>query len=111
MTTITIPNLFDEFEDIDIGLTPAQRFAKFHSANPHVYEALKKLALDLVERGHERIGIGMLFEVLRWQHAMRTTDPDFKLNNIYRSRYARLLMDQEPRLAGVFETRRLQSVD
>lgn len=99
-------SLFDVVDDPK--LTPAQRFEKFHAANPHVYEALKQLALDLVERGHEKIGIGMLFEVVRWQHAMRTSDESgYKLNNDYRSRYARLLMAQETRLAGVFETRTL----
>ena len=38
---------------------------------------------------------------------MGTNDPasEFKLNNNYRSFYSRLLMEQEPELAGYFETR------
>lgn len=84
-------------------------FWQFHSANPHVYLRLVKLARQLVARGHRRIGIGMLFEVLRWHHAMTTEgDADgFKLNNNYRALYARLIMDREPDLREVFEIRRL----
>jgi hypothetical protein len=86
-------------------------FEQFHNLNPWVYRALVSIAKDLVDRGHTRIGIGMLFEVLRWHYVRATTDPvsDFKLNNNYRSRYARRIMDHEPGLAGVFEVRELKS--
>lgn len=88
--------------------TLEEAFRAFHRDNPHVYDELRRLALELVDRGHDRIGIGMLFEVLRWQEAMRTTgDCGFRLNNSHRALYARLLMDREPRLRGVFETRSL----
>ena len=103
--------LFDEIVE-DAKLTLDQRFSKYHSENLHVYLQLRQLALDLVDVGHERISISRLFEVLRWQHSLRTTDESgFKLNNSYRSRYSRLLMANEPRLAGKFETRELHSVD
>lgn len=91
----------------DPKLTPAQRFELFHEKNPQVYEELKSLALDLVDLGHVKIGIAMLWEVLRWQHAMRTRDDQgYKLNNDYRAPYARLLMKNDSRLAGVFEIRK-----
>jgi hypothetical protein len=83
-------------------------FAEFHAANPDVYRCLVSLARDLRARGHQRLGIGMLFEVVRWQRHMTTVDADgFKLNNNYRSRYARLIMADEPDLAGAFELREL----
>lgn len=87
-----------------------EQFLAFHAANPWVYERLRTLALDMVGRGHQRIGIGQLWEVLRWQYARATTSTDgLKLNNNHRSRYARLLADTEPELAEAFETRRLRS--
>lgn len=91
--------------------TIEEAFLEFHTANPWVYDALVKLARDLLERGHNRCGIGMLFEVLRWQWARSTTDPssEFKLNNNYRSRYARLIMEREPDLAEAFEVRGLRA--
>ena len=86
------------------------RFRAFHAANPWVYDRLRILALDLVEKGQTRIGIGQLWEVLRWQYARATkSDVGLRLNNDYRSRYARLLAEQEPRLADVFHTRRLRT--
>jgi hypothetical protein len=40
---------------------------------------------------------------------MKTVGDDFKLNNNYHSRYARLIMEREPGLDGFFETRGLRS--
>jgi len=85
------------------------RFEAFHAANPRVYATLVRLAREARAVGHQRVGIAMLFEVARWQLSIQTTGDDFKLNNSYRSRFARLIMAQEPDLAGVFETRELLS--
>lgn len=113
-----LPTLFDHGLTPRIEPTPttdsiADAFAAFHAANPWVYDALVRLARDLVERGASRVGIGMLYEVLRWQWTRSTSDPvsDFKLNNNYRSRYARLIMEQETDLAAIFHTRTLTSED
>jgi len=86
------------------------RFRAFHKANPRVYAELVALARQAKKRGATRLGIAQLWEVTRWNILMETADYDaFKLNNTYRSRYARLIMEREPDLAGVFDTRRLQS--
>ena len=90
-------------------MTAADQFAHYHAVNPHVYHALVRLARGLVANGRHRFGIGMLFEVLRWETAMATAGDDFKLNNNYRSRYARLIMATCPDLAGAFETRELHT--
>lgn len=91
-------------------MTIEQKFKEYHQANPHVYERLRAMALQARARGREKIGIGMLYEVLRWEHAMATTDPssEFKLDNNYKPYYARLIMQSDPRLAGIFETRELR---
>ena len=85
-------------------------FEEYHAANPAVYSTLRDLALDMRRRGHHRVGVKMLWEVMRWQLTISTTtDPaGFKLNNNLCSRYARLLMDQEPELEGMFNTRELR---
>lgn len=86
-------------------LTLEQRFLEFHAANPAVYTELVRLARDLRERGSTKIGISMLFEVLRWR-SMRTASADeFKLNNNHRAFYARLIMEREPDLRGYFDLR------
>ncbi len=92
--------------------TIAQRFEQFHQANPAVYAALVRLAREWVRNtGRRKIGVSALFERLRWEIALSTTDPDFKVNNDYRAFYARRIMAQEPDLADVFETRRSAADD
>jgi hypothetical protein len=87
--------------------TLPERFEDFHEANPHVYDALRGLAMELVAHGRRRGAIAQLFEVLRWQYAISTVgDDDFMLNNDYRAFYARLLMSREPALWEFFELRR-----
>jgi hypothetical protein len=99
-------DLFDDPEE----RTFQERFEEFHRDNPHVYRRLVKLTRDLKGRGHNRIGMRMLWEVLRWQSMMRTLrdEGDYKLNDHYHARYARRIMEQEPDLDGVFELRRLK---
>jgi len=93
------------------GGTIEQRFQSFHEANGWVYDELVRLARQLRGRGHRRLGIGMLWEVIRWRYMAETLDPasDFHLNDHYRSRYARLIMEREADLDGVFEVRRLRT--
>jgi hypothetical protein len=90
--------------------TIQERFERFHRCNPWVYEQLRHRAHELLNRGHRKIGIKMLFEVLRWQYYMQTFDPSgWKLNNNFTSRYARLLMEKDPALRNAFETRTIKS--
>ena len=99
-------DLFDYQEERTIQ----DRFWEFHRNNPHVYTELVKLTRQLVARGFTKVGMRMLWEVLRWNTMMKTIhlEGDYKLNDIYFSRYARLIMEQEPDLAGIYETRRLR---
>lgn len=90
-----------------------REFVEYHTKHPEVYWQLHALALQWVGAGHNKIGIGMLFEVMRWNAGLRPDRDgaeEFVLNNNYRSHYARLLMDHEPLLVGVFEVRTLRSL-
>lgn len=106
--------LFRFYDDRDAQATRKlsiqEQFEAFHKANPWVMTELLKIIRGLVQRGHKKIGIGMVFEVLRWQFFMATSDPSgWKLNNNYRSRYARLIEQHHPDLSGIFEFRALKS--
>ena len=111
-------------EELDFGPLPAmmpwsapedasiqERFEAFHAANPHVYDLLARMARRARAMGRKQIGIGMMFEVLRWNYLVRTehAEGEFKLNNNFRSRYARLLTEREPDLADAFEMRELKA--
>lgn len=82
-------------------------FLRFHADNPHIYDELVMLTRRAQRAGATKIGIGMLFEVLRWRVTLRTGGDDFKLNNNYRSYYARMIMMRNEDLLGIFEIRRL----
>lgn len=89
--------------------TLREQFAAFHAANPGVYEALRRLALDMQRKGVRQYGTKGLFEILRWQYALQTQGEPYKLNNNYTAHYARLLMEKEPALRSFFETRHRRS--
>jgi len=87
-----------------------QAFFAFHHANPDVYRALVKLARQWKAAGHDRCSVNMLFEVLRYDRGLKTATTDgLKLNNSYRSRYARIIQANEHDLRGFFETRALST--
>lgn len=82
-------------------------FWEFHEQNPHIYETLERLALQLYRGGIQRWGIKALWEVCRYELMLRTSASarTFRLNNNHTAYYARLLMDRCPELDGFFETR------
>lgn len=86
-----------------------RRFNEFDSRNPQVYKELVRLARQLHAAGHNKIGIQMLIEVIRWQSMLRTTGDDFKINNNFGSRYARKIMAENSDLDGIFDTRGMRS--
>ncbi len=92
------------------GASIEERFQAFHRANPQVYRAMRRMALDLKRRGFRRYSSDALMHALRWHAAIQLGPTDvYKFNDHFTSRFARLLMSDEPELAGFFETRRLRS--
>jgi hypothetical protein len=92
--------------------TVAERFVDFHTKSPDVYHALVTLARQWVARtGRRKLGIKTLFERARWELALTTSDPDFKLNNNYAPYYARVIMRQESDLDGMFDLRTSEADD
>lgn len=88
-----------------------QRFHDFHEANPGVYAELVSMARQMKARGYHRIGIELIWSAYRWNRMMRTSPDEygFKLNDHFRSRYARLIMAREPDLADFFQIRVLRT--
>lgn len=80
-------------------------FMRFHTENPHVYDEIKAIAIDLRRSGVEFYGIKAIFEVVRFHRIIKTSDPTFKLNNNFTALYSRKLMENEEELNGFFRTR------
>lgn len=79
-------------------------FLRFHRAHPEVYRMLVEKARQAKANGLKKYGIGALWEIMRWEFAMRKAG-EFKLNNNHRAFYARHIMAAEPDLKGFFELR------
>ena len=88
------------------GVSIRMDFLRFHMENQHVYREIVKLARRANFRGHDNWSMKGIFEVLRWNSAMKTSgDECFKLDNRYTSHYARLVMEQEQDLRDFFRIR------
>jgi hypothetical protein len=86
------------------------RFEEFHAVTPWIYAALVAKARKAKARGYTQIGIAFLVEIIRWEDGSTTVNQDgFKISNDFRSRYSRLIMQQEPDLAGFFTMRGLEA--
>lgn len=83
------------------------RFRTWCLENPHIVRRIAEMALDLRRAGRRHYGIKALFEVVRYETALREADTRLKLNNDYTARLARKLMREHPELDGFFEIREL----
>lgn len=98
-----VPSPIDDTHDLQAA------FERFHRDNPHVYETLKVLALRAARKG-QRVGMKAVYEMARWYYTVETDGEPYKLNNSFTAFYSRLLMEQEPELAGFFETRQQRAI-
>lgn len=88
-----------------------QRFRDFHAENPGVYTELVEMARTVKGRGYTKIGIELIWSAYRWNRMLRTSPDEygFKLNDHFRSRYARLIMATQPDLSDLFVIRSLRT--
>lgn len=84
-------------------------FLAHREAAPFVGDALRRMALELVDRGATRLSVAALFERLRQERFTTEDGTPWKLNNTLRGSYGRWLAATEPRLADKFEFRRRTS--
>lgn len=94
-----------------LGLFDARlerEFWAFHEVNPRVYAKLREYALQARRSGRRHFGVKAIVERLRWFSRIETQargEDAYKLNDHHSAFYARLLMENEPELAGFFATR------
>jgi hypothetical protein len=92
------------------NLSIEDRFLRFHHANPWLLEAYAQLARQYAKGGAQRVSVNMLTEVLRYSHGRVRGDEPWRINNSFRSHYARLLIATYPEFDGLFETRAMPSL-
>lgn len=105
--TLELPDLVSP--PVIPGTTIGERFEAWHQANPWVLTYLERKVADLEAAGATRVGIGQVWEVLRYDYRIATRGDGFRANNNWRSRYARLLIERHPEWADLIETRELRA--
>ena len=87
-----------------------RKFWEFHLANREVYKALLHFARQWRDRyGPDSVcGIKSLYERARWEKWFPRLDdnPPPKLSNNHTAFYARLIMERNPDLEGLFRLKR-----
>ena len=86
-------------------MTLAEKFAAFHAANPHVADALERLAEQWFAAGNAKCSTKLLMERARWEFGISGTGDDYRLNNNWTAFYARLLIARRPEWADAFALR------
>lgn len=86
-----------------------ERFERFHEENPFVYSSLLDLARHIKNKGYKHYSMDGLMHVARFEIRMQTSDPNFKINNNYSSRYARKMIAEYPEFDGFFSIRELKT--
>ena len=81
------------------------RFQRYHTDNPHVYEAFKRFTLEAVRAGRTRLGARMVIERLRWESTVRAIGDHYKLNDTFTPYYARLFVRDFPEHINLFAMR------
>lgn len=84
----------------------ADRFAAFHTSNPHVADALETLAEQWFAAGNKRASIDALFHRLRWESGIATQGDPYVLNNSWTAFYSRLLIARRPEWSSAFSLRK-----
>lgn len=93
LAEITVPEVSPE-------ATLAEKWAAFHSENPHVYAALvRRLEADLAD-GFSYVSLKFHVEALRRQ-GVRTTGRPYAINNSHTAFYAHKVAAERPELAAL----------
>jgi hypothetical protein len=87
-------------EDIEI------KFQEFHKSNPDIYAEIVRIARRAKQNGKSKLSMRGVWEFIRFERTLRIVgDGIYELNNNFTPHYARLVREQEPDLASLFEIR------
>ena len=100
----------------DIQLHRAYQLKHFNdfravlAARPDTLQMFYNFSRAIRARGFTEFSADSIYQRMRWETAMEQGDgKGYKLNDHYRSRMARRVMDDDPSLRGFFETRGLRA--
>jgi hypothetical protein len=84
----------------------------FHRAHPEVWDLFVKFAFEAIAAKRPHYSANAIFERIRWECDVTSGGAgEFRMNNSFRSIYARRFMRVYPEHEGFFRTRRQRSED
>lgn len=90
---------------VDSRKSLPERFADFHADNPHVADALERLAEQWFAAGNQRGSTKAFIERLRWESGIQTSGGEYRLDNSLTAFYSRLLLERHPEWSDRILTR------
>jgi hypothetical protein len=96
------------------GKSIDESFAEYHAKHPDVYEYFKRFALQWITTGATRISSKQIIGRIRWHVQVESLQEqqkpeDFKINDAFTSRYARLFAGEFPQHKDKLEQRALRT--
>lgn len=102
------------------GKSIQDSFNEFHKANPHVYAMFKREVFKCIKQGKIKLSSKKLINEMRWDRQFTTegntlfTDMEetrnFKVNDAFTSRYARLFINDFPEHKDIFKLKTIRSI-
>ncbi len=84
----------------------AEKFETFDRENPKVWELFDRYAHELLEKGITHWSADNILHKIRFETAIETNDPNYKINNNYSAFYARKFVRIYPIHKDFFEFRK-----
>jgi hypothetical protein len=81
-----------------------EAFLQYDAENPEIWSEFESIALDLIKRGRTHYSAYAILEDIR-HHTIINGSDEFKVNNNYRSGYARKFAAKYPQYRRFFELR------
>jgi len=81
-----------------------EKFLQYDAENPEIWSEFEALALELIRHGRKHYSAYAIMEVIR-HHTIINGSDEFKVNNNYRSGYARKFAAKYPKYRRFFELR------
>lgn len=89
-------------------LSIQERFEGFHENHPEIYELFQRFARELRDAGRSHYSADAILHRIRWEYDVNPRhDEQFKINDHFSSRYARLLIEDDASFEGFFSLRNL----
>lgn len=82
-----------------------QKFKEYHKQNPHIWKLFKSYALCAINNGFKGYGSKAIFEVIRYNEAIKKGSDGFKINNNYTPDYVDMFENEYPKHKGFFKKR------